>query len=94
MDTKQIIKDARDPNSKDNAFRLFWAKYLETAHHIKDRNILCVPMKVLEANVNRISALNRQIRLESDVEKREVAAQECLELVETSWATMQELLKL
>lgn len=94
MDTKQIIKDARDPNSRDNTFRLFWAEYQKTAHHIKDRNILCVPMKVLEANVNRIAALAKQIRLESDVEKREVAAKECLELVETSRATMEQLLKL
>lgn len=91
---KRIIMDARNPSSKDNTFRLLWAQYQQTSHHINDRNILCVPMKVLEANMKRISVLNREIRLESDVNKREAAAKECLELVEASKATMAELLKL
>lgn len=93
MDTKQIIKDARDPNSKDNTFRLFWDKYQRTAAHIVDRNILCFPMKTLEANVKLLSTKLRDLRM-AEGEKREVIAQECLELVEKSQATMDQLLKL
>lgn len=93
MDIKQIIKDARDPNSKDNTFRLFWDKYQRTAAHIKDRNILCFPMKTLEANVKLLSTKLRDLRMAKEGD-REVIAQECLELVEKSQATMDQLLKL
>lgn len=93
MDTKTIIKDARDPNSKDNTFRLLWAKYQRTAAHIKDRNILCVPMKTLEANMNLLSKALKTLR-ECQAEEREKVALEVKELVERSEATMEQLLKL
>ncbi len=92
MDIKQIIKDARDPNSKDNIFRLFWAEYQRTAAHIKDRNILCFPMKTLEANVQLLAKRLKDLRMAD--KDQEVIAQEILELIEKSQATMNELLKL
>lgn len=94
MDYTQIIKDARDPNSKDNTLRLFWDRYRQTANHIADRNILCFPMKMLEANVNRIAVLVRDVRMAKSEDERDTAAKECLELIEKSRATMDELLKL
>lgn len=94
MDIKQIIKDARDPNSKDNTFRLFWDQYQRTAAHIRDRNILCFPMKTLEANVQLLAAKLKNLRMENEAEKREVIAQEIVDLIETSRATMEQLLKL
>lgn len=94
MDIKAIIKDARDPNSKDNIFRLFWDQYQRTAAHIKDRNILCFPMKTLEANVNMLARRLKDLRTESDETKREEIARECASLVENSRATMDELIKL
>ena len=94
MDYMQIVKDARDPNSKDNCLRLFWDKYLKTSHHVRDRNIICFPMKVLETNVKRIAVLAKEVRLQEDKDKRNAAAKECLELVEKSLTTMDELLKL
>ena len=93
MDIKTIVKDARDPNSKDNTFRLLWAKYQRTASHIKDRNILCVPMKTLEANMNLLAAGLKTLR-EAPAEKREEVALEVKGLVERSEATMDQLLKL
>ena len=93
MDIKQIIRDARDPNSKDNTFRLFWDKYQRTAAHIKDRNILCFPMKTLEANVKLLAVRLAELR-KADASNREVNAREVLELVEKSQATMDQLLKL
>ena len=89
---KTIIKDARDPNSKDNTFRLLWDKYQRTAAHVKDRNILCFPMKTLEANMKLLAV--KLVELRKAEEKREVIAQEVLELVEKSQATMDQLLKL
>lgn len=89
MDIKQIIKDARDPNSKDNTFRLFWDKYQRTSSHVLDRNILCFPMKTLEANVKLLAVKLKELRTGN----KEVA-QEVLELVEKSQATMDQLLKL
>jgi hypothetical protein len=94
MDYMQIVKDARDPNSKDNSLRLFWAKYQQVSHHVKDRNIICFPMKVLETNVKRIAELAKEIRLQADKDLRDKAAKEALELVEKSLTTMDELLKL
>ncbi len=94
MDYMQIVKDARDPNSKDNCLRLFWAKYQRVAHHVNDRNIICFPMKVLETNVKRLAMLVQQVRVVQDKERRDVVAKECLELIEKSEATMDELLKL
>lgn len=93
MDIKTIVKDARDPNSKNNTFRLLWTKYQRTAAHIKDRNILCVPMKTLEANMNLLAAGLKTLR-EAPAEKREEVALEVKELVERSEATMDQLLKL
>ncbi len=92
MDIKQIIKDARDPNSKDNTFRLLWAHYQKTAAHIQDRNILCFPMKTLEANMNLLAVKLKDLRVAE--EDREKIAQEVIELVEKSRATMDQLLKL
>lgn len=92
MDIKLIIKDARDPNSKDNIFRLFWTQYQRTAAHIKDRNILCFPMKTLEANVQLLASRLKDLRTAN--KDQEVIAQEILELIEKSQATMDELLKL
>lgn len=94
MDYMQIVKDARDPNSKDNCLRLFWAKYQQVAHHVNDRNIICFPMKVLETNVKRLATLVQQVRVVQDKEQRDKVAKECLELIEKSEATMDELLKL
>lgn len=88
---KTIIKDARDPNSKDNTFRLLWDKYQRTSAHVKDRNILCFPMKTLEANMKMLSVKLAELRKAED---REVIAREVLELVEKSQATMDQLLKL
>lgn len=93
MNTQTIIKDARDPNSKDNTFRLLWAMYQRTEAHIKDRNILCVPMKTLEANLNLLSAGLKELRT-CPAEKREEVALEVLQLTEQSQATMEQLLKL
>ena len=93
MDIKTIIKDARDPNSKDNTFRLLWAKYQHTAAHIRDRNILCVPMKTLEANMNLLAAGLKILR-ECSPTERERAALEVMDLVQRSEATMDQLLKL
>lgn len=91
MELKTIIKDARDPNSKDNTFRLLWDKYQRTAAHIKDRNILCFPMKTLEANMKMLAVKLAELRKAED---REVIAREVLDLVEKSQATMDQLLKL
>lgn len=88
---KTIIKDARDPNSKDNTFRLLWDKYQRTAAHVKDRNILCFPMKTLEANMKMLAVKLAELRKAED---REAIAREVLELVEKSQATMDQLLKL
>lgn len=93
MDYMQIVKDARDPNSKDNCLRLFWAKYQQVGHHVKDRNIICFPMKVLETNVGKIAALVKTVRT-AEKDQRDTAAKECLELIEKSLTTMDELLKL
>lgn len=94
MDYMQIVKDARDPNSKDNCLRLFWAKYQQVAHHVNDRNILCFPMKVLETNVKKMAGLVQQVRTLQDKDQRDMVAKECLELLEKSETTMDELLKL
>lgn len=94
MDYMQIVKDARDPNSKDNCLRLFWAKYQQVAHHVSDRNIICFPMKVLETNVKKMAGLVQQVRTLQDKDQRDMVAKECLELLEKSETTMDELLKL
>lgn len=93
MNIYTLIKDARDPNSKDNTFRLLWAKYQQTAAHVKDRNILCVPMKTLEANMNLLAAGLKTLRT-CQPEVKEGVALEVKELVERSEATMDQLLKL
>jgi hypothetical protein len=93
MDMDRIIRDARDPNSKDNTFRLLWAKYQRTGAHIKDRNILCVPMKTLEANMNLLVGSLKTLR-ECSPSERDRAAVEVMRLVENSEATMDQLLKL
>lgn len=93
MNIDRIIRDARDPNSKDNTFRLLWAKYQQTALHIKDRNILCVPMKTLEANMNLLAVSLKTLRESSPTERDRVAA-EVLDLVEQTTATMDQLLRL
>lgn len=89
----RIIRDARDPNSKDNTFRLLWTKYLQTAAHVTDRNILCVPMKTLEANMRLLTEQLKTLR-QCSPEERERAALEVLDLVQRSEATMEQLLKL
>lgn len=93
MKLDRIIRDARDPNSKDNTFRLFWADYQKTAAHIRDRNILCFPMKTLEANVKLLAERVDTLR-KCSPEEREKVALEVLDLVERSQATMEQLLKL
>lgn len=94
MDYMQIVKDARDPNSKDNCLRLFWAKYQQVAHHVNDRNIICFPMKVLETNVNTLAGMVSTVRKETDKDRRDLVAKQIVELIQKCETTMDELLKL
>jgi len=93
MDSKKILNDARDPNSKDNTFRQLWAQYQKTSFHVEQKRLMGMPLKTLEANMTSIRDMITKMRYGPETEKEETA-EECLKLVEQSQAVMEQLLKL
>ena len=92
MDIQTIIKDARDPSSKNNSFRVLWAEYQSAAYHIEQKKIFGYPLKAIETNLLAIREAIREIRYgEEDKEK---VAEHCLDLVMQCKTTIKNLMTL
>ena len=92
MDIQTIIKDARDPSSKNNTFRTLWADYQAAAYNVEQKRIFGYPLKNLETNLLAIREDINQIRY-GDQDKEKVA-EHCLDLVNQCRTTIQSLMTL
>lgn len=92
MDIDTIIKDARDPSSKNNTFRVLWADYQAAAYNIEQKRIFGYPLKNLEGNLLLIREAINEIRYGD--QNKEKVAEHCLDLVNQCKTTINSLMTL